>query len=157
MTHSYPYVPEGRSIHYVSAHDVYMSEAERVRDNESSDLIHPTGAVVVLGGTIIGRGANQSALKNKRLLQAHKAGWCMRRLLRIPSGQKYWLCPGCASFRHHAEARAVGDALSKTASVAGADLYLYGHWWCCKPCWDKMIVAGIHNVFLVERATELFK
>ena len=156
MTHLYPYLPEGRSIRYVSAQDVYMLEAARLRNNESSDHVHPTGAVVVLDGAIIGRGANQSALQNKRLLQVHKEGWCVRRFLKIPSGQKYWLCPGCASFTHHAEARAVKDALSHTPSVAGADLYLYGHWWCCKPCWDKMIAAGIENVFLVDGATQLF-
>ena len=144
-----------------------MKEAIKFRDLESTDAQHPTGAVVVKDGVIIGRGANQSALKNKKLLDFHKNMFCVRRFLKIPSGQKYWLCPGCASCRHHAESRAIKDALRNlkgkpniangVSSTAGADLYLYGHWWCCKPCWDNIIVAGINRVFLVEGALEMFE
>lgn len=157
MTHNYPYIPEGRTIEYVSENDEFMREARRVRDEQSTDLNHPTGAAVVLNGEIVGHGANQSALKNKKLADFHKNVFCVRRFLKIPTGTKYWLCPGCAQFRHHAESRAVKDALNSHGSIQGADLYLYGHWWCCKPCWDTMIAAGIDKVYLVEGATELFK
>jgi hypothetical protein len=37
------------------------------------------------------------------------------------------------------------------------DLYLWGHWWCCKLCWDKMIEVGIKNVYLMEGVDKLFK
>lgn len=155
---NYPYMPDGRGVEYVSGDDVYMQEAERLSREESTDVQHSTGAVVVMKGDIIGKGANQSALKSKKLLRIHKDGFCVRRLLKIPSGQKYWLCPGCSSCKQHAESRAVKDAISKHGrnNVNGADLYLYGHWWCCKPCWDRMIDVGISRVFLVEGATELF-
>jgi deoxycytidylate deaminase len=154
---NYPYLPEGREIKYVAETDLFISEAKRIRKEFSTDEGHPTGAVVVLGDEIIGRGANQSALKNKKLIDLHKKGVCVRRFLKIPSGQKYWMCPGCSKNKHHAEARAVKDALKNGKSPKGADLYLYGHWWCCKPCWDEMIAAGIKNVYLVEGATEQFK
>lgn len=157
MTHDYPYLPEGRTIKYAAADNPFMKEAERVRNTMSTDLYHPTGAVVVKDGMIIGRGANQSALKNKKLLEFHKNVFCLRRLFKVPSGQKYWACPGCSSSRHHAEPRAIKDALKKNASIEGADLYLYGHWWCCEPCWKAMIKAGIKHVYLVEKATEKFK
>lgn len=157
MNNYYPYLPEDRTIEYVKADNSLMAEAKLMRDNHSTDLNHPTGAIVVLNGRIIGRSANQSAIKNKRLLNLHKNGLCIRKILKIPSGQKYWLCPGCAQFRHHAEVRAVRDALSRSSSIQGADLYLYGHWWCCKPCWDSIIGASIGHVYLVEGATELFK
>lgn len=157
MQTDYPYLPEGRTIKYMPLTDKFMAEAFRVRNEQSTDLNHPTGAVVVLVGNIIGQGANQSALKNKKLLEIHKNGLCARRIFKIPSGQKYWLCPGCSSPRHHAETRAVKDALSGRHSIAGADVYLHGHWWCCKPCWDSMIAAGIKDVYLVEGATEQFK
>jgi deoxycytidylate deaminase len=166
---NYPYLPKGRIIEYVSADDEFMKEAMRLRNSESTDVQHPTGAVVVKDGVVIGCGANRSALKNEKLLQFHKDTFCVRRFLKIPSGQKYWLCPGCASCKQHAESRAIKDALRKVKNakgdstgkstiqlIAGADLYLYGHWWCCKPCWDNMIAAGIDRVFLVEGATELF-
>lgn len=153
----YPYLPKGRKIEYISPNNEFMLAAEYLRNNYSTDLNHPTGSVVVLNGQIVGRGANQSKIKNMKLAGLHKRGLCVRKLLKVPSGQKYWLCPGCATYKQHSEALAVADALSKTGKIVGADLYLYGHWWCCKPCWDSMIAAGIKDVFLVEEATNLFK
>ena len=153
---NYPYLPQGRTILYVPVQDRFMSEAKKERDENSSDAQHPTGAVVVRDGVIIGRGANQCAIKNKWFSDFHKNKFCMRRFLAIKSGHKYWLCPGCAAFRHHAESRAVKNAKRNVKDVTGSDLYLYGHWWCCKPCWDKMVGAGIKDVYLVDGATELF-
>jgi tRNA(Arg) A34 adenosine deaminase TadA len=136
-----------------------MAEAKRVMLGYSTDKVHPTGAVVVKDGKIIGSAANQSALRNKYLLDFHKKYFCVRRFFKIKSGEKYWLCPGCASHRMHAEPRSINDAREKygTSAVKGADIYLWGHWWCCKPCWDSMIKSGIKNVYLVENATDLFK
>ena len=155
---NYPYMPEGRGVEYVGAGNIYMKEAMRLCKEESTDAQHSTGAVVVRDGVILGKGANQSALKNGKLLAFHKEKFCVRRFLKIPSGQKYWLCPGCASSAQHAESRAVKDAVSKHSrkKVSGSNLFLYGHWWCCRPCWDRMIDVGISRVFLVEGATELF-
>jgi deoxycytidylate deaminase len=155
-TKPYPYLPEGKNIEYVPASNEFMVEAERECKTQSTDTAHSTGAVIVKDGKIIGRGANQSALKSETLRQWHKKYFCVRRLLNIPSGQKYWLCPGCSKYKHHAEAVAIKNAKSKNMLIQGADLYLYGHWWCCQPCWDKMQAAGISNVYLVEGATELF-
>lgn len=158
MNHTiYPYLPDGREIGYVSPNTTYMMAAQSVRDTESTDHNHPTGAVVVKDGVIIGKGANQSAIKNNVVLNWHKKFLCVRKWLGVKSGTKYWLCPGCASYKMHAEPRAVKDAQNNRGDITGADLYLYGHWWCCKPCWDNMINAGIKNVYLVESATKLFK
>ncbi len=152
----YPYLPKGRNIKYISIKNRFMGEAERVMKNDSTDGHHSAGAVIVMNGEIIGRGGNQSAFKNKTLINLHKNGLCIRRKLNIPSGKKYWLCPGCASSKHHAESRAVRDAIKNSGSIDGADLYLYGHWWCCESCWNSMIKAGIRDVYLVDNATELF-
>jgi dTMP kinase len=134
-----------------------MIEAKRIRDEWSTDGLVPTGAVIVKNGKIIGRAANQSALKNWKLRDFHKNTFCIRRALKVPTGTRYWMCPGCASHRHHAESRSIKDAEKRHGSVKGADLYLYGHWWCCKPCWDAMIQAGIRNVYLAEGSAEQFK
>lgn len=154
---NYPYLPIGKSIQYASETNQFMSEAKRLRDNFSTDFNHKTGAVVVKDGLIIGSAANRSKISNKYLINAHKNGFCIRKFLKIKTGQKYWLCPGCASSKYHAEYRAVVDAQNKGNLTKGADLYLYGHWWCCKSCWDQMIEAGIENVYLVDRANILFK
>jgi deoxycytidylate deaminase len=157
MKKDYPYLPEGRAFKYISVSDPFMAETKRITLEQSTDINHPTGAVIVKDGKILGSGANQSALKSKILLNFHKNKFCVRRFLKIKSGQKYWLCPGCASHRMHAEPRAIKDAQKKYGDISGADLYHWGHWWCCKPCWDSMIKAGIRDVYLVDNANELFK
>ena len=153
---SYPYLPLGRTIHYVPSSNPFMQEAEKVQKT-SGDLVQPVGAVVVRDGTILGSGANQGGFKSKRLIEIHKAGFCVRKLLSVKSGEKYWLCPGCASPKNHAEPRAITDAQSRHGTILGADIYLCGHWWCCKSCWDKMIEAGIRDVYLLEESDKLFK
>src|SRR3989344_9229421 len=152
----YPYMPSGRTIRYASADNEHMKAAETACREFSTDRQHPTGAVLVKDGKIFAKGANQSALKNKILLGLHRQGWCIRRLFRIPSGQKYWLCPGCASSKNHAERQVVKDARKWGTETAGADLYLWGHWWCCEPCWNAMIKAGIRDVYLLEESERLF-
>ncbi|MBU6390363.1 hypothetical protein KGQ31_02340, partial [Patescibacteria group bacterium] len=95
-------------------------------------------------------------LKNKKLLALHRDGWCARKILKIPSGKKYWLCPGCASARNHSETLVVKAARKAGVETAGADLYLWGHWWCCEPCWKAMTKGGIRDVYLLEASDKLF-
>lgn len=157
MNHKYPYLPEGREFKYVPISNPFMAETKRVTLAQSTDANHPTGAVIVKDGKILGSAANKSALNNKKLIELHRKGFCVRKILKIPSGQKYWLCPGCASHKMHAEPGAIKDAQKKYGDITGADLYHWGHWWCCQPCWDSMIKAGIKDVYLVDNADELFK
>jgi deoxycytidylate deaminase len=157
MTQEYPYLPAGRSILYVPITNPFMAEAKRVCMKYSTYHNHPTGAVVVKDGMVIGRGANQSAIHNTWLLNLHKKYLCVRKWLHVKSGTLYWLCPGCASAKMHAEPRAVRDARKNCSDINDADLYLWGHWWCCKPCWDAMIGAGIKNVYLLDESIALFK
>lgn len=150
----YPYLPEGRAILYVPSDHPFMIEARRMCETRSTDKGHPTGAVIVKRDRVIGRAANQAGVRLPALVRLHE-GFCLRRRLGVPSGTHYWLCPGCASPRNHSEALAVRDARREN-DPHDTDLYLYGHWWCCKPCWQVMIGAGVRNVYLMEGATELF-
>jgi len=150
---TYPYLPEGRTLLYVPATNEFMAAAKEVREKNLTEI----GAVIVRDGAIIGTGSNRSALYFPFLIGLHKKGACARRVFKVKTGTKYWLCPGCSGYSQHSEARAVRDAIRRSGSAQGADLYMYGHWWCCQPCWDKMIKAGIRNVYLVDGATELFK
>lgn len=156
----YPYLPEGRQFHYVSDDNQYMEEAKKISKEYSTDRNHPTGAVVVLNGEIIGRAANQAGYKNKTLIKLHETSICIRKFLKIRSGEKYWLCPGCSTNKNHAETGAVNDALknlySDSEKLKEADLYLWGHWWACEPCWKSIIDAGIQNVYLLEGSEILF-
>lgn len=156
---TYPYIPEGRSILFVPNDNVFMQRAMGSAKLTSTDLNHPTGAVVVKGGVIIGEASNQSGYKQTFLINAHKQWFCIRKWFKVKSGTNYWLCPGCATSKNHAETRACMDAIKKKGkdSVNGSDLYLWGHWWCCKPCWDTMIESGINNVYLQEGSEITFK
>jgi deoxycytidylate deaminase len=152
----YPYLPDKKEIFFVLADNFFIQAAKKVCEEKSTDKNHPTGAVVVKDKKIIGAEANQSAFKNPKLVELHKNGFCLRKWLKIKTGTKYWLCPGCSSWRDHAEARAVRDAIKMGNNPAWADLYLYGHWWCCKPCWDCMIKHGIQNVYLLKDSYKMF-
>lgn len=155
----YPYMPEGKDILYVPEINPFMIEARRFSLSNSTDLNHPTGAVIVKDGVILGHGANHSIFKNKFFVKLHGKGLCVRKWLKAKSGTKYWLCPGCVTNKNHAEASAVRDAVEKHGpdKVRGSDIYLWGHWWCCKPCWDSIIAAGIINVHLQEGSNQTFK
>ena len=146
-----PYVPLGWEVFYVPEENEFMQVAKNAAQVFSTDSGHPTGAVVVKDSAIIGRGGNRSLF--------HKHIGCVRKGLRnifpIPSGQMYWTCYGCSP-KFHAEQSALRDAKKNGHDCKGADLYLWGHWWCCESCWEKMIDAGIGKVFLLEGAEKKF-
>ena len=149
-------MPKGREIKLVPLENEFMSRAREVARDHSSDRKHPTAAVVVKDGKILGEGANQVPLKNKALSKMHQKGACVRKLFKVKSGNKYWLCPGCANYSDHGEQQAVRNAVAQSGDVKDADLYLWGHWWCCESCWNAMIDAGIKDVYLVEGGDILF-
>ena len=154
----YPYMPEGRSVVYVSAENSFIKAAKESAREQSTDMLQPTGAVIVLGGEIVATGANNAFLaKNIWFRKKHQNGMCVRKMFNVPSGKGYWMCPGCVTNQNHAESTAAKRFIKSPKFKMGADIYLWGHWWCCKDCWDNMIKAGIKNVFLLENSEVLFK
>jgi len=152
-----PYLPDGKEIKYVPADNQFIKEAREAMISLASDLSHPTGSVVVRNKVVIGRAGNQTRLKNfPSLIKLHKNGLCIRRKLNVPTGKMYWICPGCALYKDHSESLAVKDAKTNKKDTLGADVFLYGHWWCCRPCWDTMIEAGIEKVYVLEDADKKF-
>jgi dCMP deaminase len=145
----YPYLPEGRKIECIKTNNRFMQEAKKIADEKSLDHNVPTGAVLVKDNRVIGGGANGSSF--------HENNECIRVKNKMPSGQRYDLCEGCDP-KNHAEPSAILDAKENGNSklIKGSSLYLYGHWWCCKPCWDVMIENGIEHVYLAEGSAELF-
>ena len=73
----------------------------------------------------------------------------------IPPGKGYELCLGCNP-AYHSEPSAIQDAQKRGFKTEGADLYLWGHWWACEPCWQAMIAAGIKNFYLLKGSERLF-
>lgn len=142
----YPYLPENREILYVGPNDEFMKEATKLLEN-SGCIKQPTAAVIVKSGVIIGRGANAG----KRIEV------CPRVVHKCPTGTGYHFCKDICQQEGHAEVVAIHNAITNGNHIEGADLYLDGHWWCCKPCWDEMIKAGINRVFLRSGSIELYK
>lgn len=146
-TIKYPYLPPGREIRYVVEDHPWMREAREYAREHSLDASVKTGAIVVKEGVVIGRGANGSTYHQKHECERVKRG--------IPTGQGYELCEGCHP-KNHAERQAIFTAMKDGYDAAGADLYLWGHWWACEPCWKAMIEAGIANVYLMKESETLF-
>jgi deoxycytidylate deaminase len=144
---NYPFLPEGRVIGYVPENNPFMLAAKEFARQYSLDKNIPTGAVLVRDGEIIGYGTNGS--------NYHADHGCERVKLGIPTGQQYELCEGCSP-KNHAEPRSIEDAKKSGNNTHDADLYLWGHFWCCEPCWNSMIENGIANVFLMEKSEILF-
>ena len=142
-----PYLPKGRIIQFVPPEHKYMLLAKDTALSGTSDHGHPTGAVIVKNGEVIGKGANYSA--------HHAKQGCERKKLRCPTGEGYELCEGCSP-KYHAEPSAIRNAREQGYDPSGTDLYLYGHWWCCQDCWNAMTEAGIENVYLMEGARKQF-
>lgn len=149
-TIEYPYMPEEGKIVYVPADHELMLLAREYARRESFDKNMPNCSVVVRDDEILGIAANGS--------NYHDLHGCERKRLGSPTGQDYDKCEGCNP-KNHGEPKAIEDALAYMAegeSLEGAEIYLWGHWWCCEPCWDSMLGAGITTVNLVEGSEVLF-
>ncbi len=147
MNITYPYLPPNRSFLYVAAEHPHMVAAKNHAREHSLDATVPTGSVVVVGDMVVGRGANGSTY--------HEDHGCERVRQGVPTGQRYDLCEGCHP-KNHSELRAIADAQAQGHQLAGASLYLWGHWWACQDCWEAIIAAGITDVFLVAGSEKLF-
>ncbi|HEV7702625.1 MAG TPA: deaminase [Candidatus Paceibacterota bacterium] len=143
----YPYLPEGRTILYVPISNPYMAEAKEYARLNSLDKSMPNASIIVKDNKIIGRGTNGSTY--------HDTHICERVKKNIPTGQGYELCEGCHP-KNHGEPKAVKNAKDLGNDTDGADLYMWGHWWCCESCWSAMISAGIKNYYLLENSENLF-
>lgn len=144
---AYPYMPKNGVIEYVPADNPFMKEAKEYARKHSLDKNMPNASLLVKDGKVIGRGANGS--------HYHETHVCERVRLGIPTGQGYELCEGCHP-KNHSEPKAIKNAKEQGNDTQGADIYLWGHWWCCEPCWQAMQAAGVRTVFLLEDSEKLF-
>src|SRR3989338_6141684 len=145
----YPSLPPNRQFKFVSIDHPHMIAAECARRTCSGDSLWPIGIVLVRDGEVIARAGNGF---NRGTSSKHI---CPRIVLDCPSGTRYDLCslhdaPG------HAEPMLMQVVSEKGINPTGCDVYLCGHWWCCEPCWNILIDAGVRDVYLVDYAQERF-
>ncbi len=144
---TYPYLPEGKRILYAGENNAFMSAAMEFALENSLDKVMPNASLIIKNNKIINAAANGS--------DYHKKFECQRIKLKIPTGQGYELCEGC-HYKNHSESKVIRKARLEGCDTKNADLYLWGHFWCCKPCWNEIITAKIKNVFLLEKSYVLF-
>lgn len=147
----YPYKIPGKPYQYVPITNKFMQEAMKIAKTDAYETGYgrkaPVGVVFVKNDKVLVRAAvgNDFHLKHG----------CNRQKLGIPSGEKYELCPGC-DYSSHAEPKAIEIAKDKEINIHGADAYLFGQWWCCEPCSNKMMKAGINDIYLLEDSEKYF-
>lgn len=141
-------MPDGRSLKFVSADHPHMQEAAHARETMSGDPVYPIGGVLVKDGEIIGKAGNG-------FNQGARTHVCPRIVQECPSGEGYDLC-SLHDPAGHTEVMTLQNAREAGHDPAGADLYMFGHWWACKPCWEALIEAGVKDVYVVDDAHERF-
>ena len=149
MSLTYPYLPPDRQFKFVPMTHPHMIAAEQARRECSGDSLWPIGVVLVRDGQILARAGNGF---NRGSSTKHI---CPRVVLDVLSGTRYDLCslhdaPG------HAEPMLIAAAKKEHIDPTGCDVYMFGHWWCCEPCWKILIDAGVRDVYMVEDAHERF-
>lgn len=150
----YPYLPDDRTILYVGEDNPFMQAAKQfARENYTVRHIH--AAVLVNDGHILGRGSIGAGYHGEIDPKTGDRRGCVREHLDVETGTRYDLCEGCG-YRYHSEASAIRDAQEQGKEVNGADVYFWGHWWCCGPCWNVMITAGVRDVYLLEGSERFF-
>jgi len=145
----YPYMPADRHLKYVPADHPFMLEAAKAREERSGDPLFPVGIVLVHDGAVVARAGNGF---NKGPGEPHL---CPRILAGCKTGEGYDLCH-LHDAEGHAEPMLMKAAQEAGIATVGADVYMYGHWWCCEPCWKAMIDAGVRDVYVTDDAHERF-
>lgn len=125
---------------------------------ESDDYANPTACVIVSREFPVAIASNRTGLGHGRLSRSHSS-WCLRKHLRNlidypQSGTGYWVCPGCASPKNHAEARAAAFVKERVhgGRVVDGTAYLLGHYHACKPCMKALKSVGVTKIIFKEGA-----
>jgi dCMP deaminase len=77
------------------------------------------GAVIIRDDQIVSTGYNGAPRGTKSSIER---GFCLRKQLGIPSGQRYEICRSV-----HAEQNAIINAARSGVSLLGGDIYIYGY------------------------------
>lgn len=154
--YDYPFVPENIKLQFVNADNVWMQRAKEWARAHSLDKHAPNASVIVKDGVELAIGANGSTFHQQpENIAAYGQKGCRRVHIGARTGEQYEECEGCHP-KNHGEPRALADATAKGVHVCGAELYMWGHWWCCRWCCEKMEAAGITTVYILDNADALF-
>lgn len=143
----YPYKPENCEILYAPESNYFLQEAKREALEKSEDPKQLVGVVIVSGDKILARGANAGG-------QGGGPHDCERLKRGCQSGQGYEFCVKCQP-QSHAEqltVRRLKEAFVDRPLPTDLVAYMWGHWWACQGCWEKLQSVGIRTLYLSEEA-----
>ena len=129
----------GRSMERRDKENYYLDIAQTVMERSTCCRGH-YGAIIVRNDEIIATGYNGAP---RGRINCTDLGYCIRRKLNVPSGERYELCRSV-----HAEANAIISAAR--SECIGGTMYLVGRD-SCRMCRMMMINAGLSR--LVVRNT----
>jgi dCMP deaminase len=117
----------------------YFMDIAQLVARRSTCLRRQVGAVMVKDKNILATGYNGTP---KGITHCAETG-CLRKQLKVPSGQRHELCRGL-----HAEQNAIIQAASHGVNISGATLYCTNS--PCIICTKMLINAGISRVVYLE-------
>ncbi len=159
-----------RKEHYnfLEEENVFIQLAKKAAVDHSLTSVFPIGIVAVKDGEVVAEAGNGNGYHEKNLENfGHRKG-CVRRFLndererqgkpKFQGGEGFEHCRGC-HVDSHAEANLIKNAIEagNLEKLVGAEVYMYGHFWCCKACWEKLLRAGVKKVYLPENAERFNK
>lgn len=146
----YSFVPEGHPV---------MQAAKKAASTHSLTPNYPIGIVAAIDDKVICAAGNGNGYHEANREKEGHINGCRRMFIsqervknggeKIKPGQEFDLCPGCHT-DFHAEANLKRKAEELGIDLKGADIHMYGHYWCCGECWDKMKKAEVGRVFLPD-------
>lgn len=102
-------------------------------------LKRPVAAVIVSGDEVLGLGAN---LRDGTQMQL----CCPREFEGCKSGEGYEFCAEVCGQVAHAEIAAMSDL--KFPMPAEAEMFVWGHCYCCDQCVEAAMKIGIKSIWL---------
>jgi deoxycytidylate deaminase len=154
--YDYPFLPQNIELRFTNANHPMMLRAKEWARLHSLDKHAPNASVIVKDGVEIAIGANGSNFHQQpKNIAVYGPKGCRRVYIGAKTGEQYEECDGCHP-KNHGEPRALADAAARGIDVHGAEVYMWGHWWCCKWCCEKMEAAGITAVYVLDNADILF-
>lgn len=152
------YYQDSKWYKFVPSDNQYMILAKNAALQHSLTSVFPIGIVAVKNGNILATAGNGNGYHEKNINSEGHIKGCVRRFVsneqektggqKLLSGEGFELCTGC-SVDSHAESNLLKSVPTKSV-LEDADVYMYGHFWCCEDCWKKLLDAKIQNVYIVE-------
>jgi deoxycytidylate deaminase len=140
---------------YTSPDNPYMKIAKNIAEKSRCKKMQTGTAIVITnkqnGHEVIVTGNNDIGVSWKELKQKGYDD-CPRR--NLPTGVGYELCRDICKQKYHSEVSAIENGINLGILPLNdedyvAEMYMYGHWYCCSNCLNRAEKAGIRKYYVL--------